>query len=346
MAEPILQEQPKSKPSVLNPIFNQPPKPALTAQQIQDQSANPAVGTVRKVPAVLPVDLSYLDKDLYSPDQIKTWNGQNITKLMQLPPETLKAIQLDFDAQRKAEEARPIGNPLTDGPGARDQNLRRIAAKQELLREALLHSSVADNAPKPVAKPAVTPVQAPVAAPKQAPAEAPFVGETMPIQTPPTSTQTAGPLKSIVEKNPGVDWDKIGQIAKDTGMGILGVLQAALAGRTAGLEGRHLDMNDTYIGKQGNIKEAQKEKQSERDWQAQLAQVDRDFTAQQNQINQEFQAAMSQAKTDEEKQAAQLDYQQRLKELDITGKQRMNEIAASKGTAKNPVNLDPRGLNL
>jgi hypothetical protein len=162
-----------------------------------------------------------------------------------------------------------------------------------------------------------------------------------------TGEGVAGPLPPDVKvskkevQKAGFDWDKVKQVAADTGLGILGVIQAAIAGRTAGLQGRNLDFaNDTIIGR-GEAKKAVEDariadldqQQIGMDWQMQLKQIDQDFSSGQAQLAREFDVAMSQAKTDEDRARMQAEFAQRDKEQRAAAAQRMAEIAASNKTA-------------
>jgi hypothetical protein len=189
----------------------------------------------------------------------------------------------------------------------------------------------------------------------ETPANTPQTGGGEPVGAVPpprpataTSEGVAGPLpedvkvtKKEVEKA-GFDWDKVGQIAKDTGMGILGVIQAAIAGRTAGLQGRNLDWDkDTMLGREEGKRAQEQARQDalsqiegDRDFQMQKMQADQQFAAEQNQLTQEYQAAMQAAKSEDEKAAMQAQFDQRWKELQVQGQQRLNEIAASRQTTK------------
>lgn len=168
---------------------------------------------------------------------------------------------------------------------------------------------------------------------------------------PPSKAQTgegvAGPLpedvtvnKKEVEKA-GFDWDKVKQVAKDTGLGILGVIQATIAARTAGLQGKTLDFDkDTLLGRQETKKATEDAKiadldqqQKAMDWQMQLKQIDQDFAAEQGALARDFDAAMSQAKTQEDRDRMQAEFAQRDKEQRAAAAQRMAEIAASSKNA-------------
>lgn len=166
------------------------------------------------------------------------------------------------------------------------------------------------------------------------------------IPPPPTKGSlgeaVAGPLPNVdvskkdVEKA-GFDWDKVKQVAVDTGLGILGVIQAAIAGRTAGLQGRNLDFaNETIAGREMAKKAAEESKLSDLDqrrqdvdWQMQLKQIDQDFAAEQAGLARDFEIAMMQAKTDEDRAKMQAEFAQRDKEQRAAAAQRMAEIAAT-----------------
>lgn len=192
---------------------------------------------------------------------------------------------------------------------------------------------------------------------KQVPVGGPKDTGAVPPDRPP-QTQSAidvdGPLpKEIKPKKKevedlGFDWDKVKETAKGLGMSILGVINAAIMGRTTAMQGRPLDwQKDTMLGR-GEAQAAEQAKdQQQFDWQSQLAAIDRDFQAEQAALQREFQVAMQNAQTEEERQKIAAEFAQRDKEQRIAGQQRLAEIAANRTSTRAPTGsfgADPLGI--
>ncbi len=194
-------------------------------------------------------------------------------------------------------------------------------------------------------KPVPVPVQADTGAaapPRPAPAK--------------TAIDVDGPLPKEIKpkkaevENLGFDWDKVKETAKGLGTSILGVLNAAIAGRTAAMQGRTLDWDaDTFMGREEARRADEAKTLQAQDWQAQLAAIDRDFTAEQAQLQREYEAAMQSAKTEEDRQKVAAEFAQRDKEQRIAGQQQLAAIAASRQSTKPAtggfmVAADPLGI--
>jgi hypothetical protein len=136
----------------------------------------------------------------------------------------------------------------------------------------------------------------------------------------------AGARSPITEepKKKGIDWGKIGDIAAKTGMGLAEILQAAIAGRTAGLMGEKLDFSaDTAIGRRMAQEQADKDaaaSQAERE-------ADRAYDRESILLKADLDAKMARAANEMERQMAKDEYAQRMKELQVQG---ANQIAAIK----------------
>jgi hypothetical protein len=183
-------------------------------------------------------------------------------------------------------------------------------------------------------------------------------GATPPPRVAPqqSTIAAAGPLPKEIKpqkkevEDLGFDWEKVKETAKGLGTSILGVLNAAIMGRTSAMQGRPLDWSgETLLGRNEAraAEEAQQNKQF--GWQEQLAAIDRDFQAEQAALNREFQAAMEAAKTEDEKQKVMAEFAQRDKEQRVSGQQRMAEIAANRqptrAAAGGPgISADPLGI--
>lgn len=231
--------------------------------------------------------------------------------------------------QRKNELINDVYNMLSRGQTSFTQKLQDIP--KSVINNAL-NLTVPDKTPaQPVTAPAPI-VDQSVAAPPMP--EKPVFSEAPAIENP----EPAAPH--------GIDWNKVGEIAKNTGKSVIDILQAAIAGRTAGLQGRALDFDkETLAGKEA-IERAEKDREDRAaaadeksfnrgaDLQKQLRQIDQDFAAGQDSLKMEYEDKIRNAQTAEDKAAKQLEYQQRLKELQISGQQRMAEIAAGKQPAK------------
>jgi hypothetical protein len=93
---------------------------------------------------------------------------------------------------------------------------------------------------------------------------------------------------------------------KDFGLGLLGILQAATAGRTAGLQNRALDyQKETYLGKEDQKKADQKQM----DWQQQLQELTNVSRAAEAKADRDLQERLTTARTDAEVAAAKQQYQ-------------------------------------
>jgi len=323
--------------------------PAPSGQKVQ-------TGADNQMKFTMP-DFAYLDKNnLYNANQLAQFKNADISKLINAPNQELIRMQAELTRARQAEEARKLGDPRTDSEQGRQANLAKIAQKQDMIREALLKQGMLNTAldqktpvvetPKPTTvatKPAAAPAVTPVA---QQPELETIVAE------PPAQAQSSGPLRPEPQ---GIDWEKVAAIAKSTGMSIIGVLQAAIAGNVAGRQGRQLDWaKDTLLGR--NQAEQQAKDQEQRiadldmqkmgknaDLETQLKMIDQAFAANQAAINREFEVKLQAAKTQEEKEQLSQQFAQRMKELQLTGAQRMQEIAAQQAGGK-VVSSDPRGI--
>lgn len=208
-------------------------------------------------------------------------------------------------------------------------------------------------------------------------------GTTAAVEIPPLATQGDGgtpPIKNSSEvienvvadtglgtkKDPAkIDWDKVGQIAKDTGQSVIGILQSAIAGWLAAKQERGLDFeNETILGKKaaekrtiaGEQRKMQAEQETlnrqlaaqekvaigERDWQMKLKVLDQNFQAEQQKIQRDFEEKQKAALTDEQRAEAQRDRDAAMARLQLQGKQAMDQMKAQ---GKAPAAAaDPLGL--
>lgn len=149
------------------------------------------------------------------------------------------------------------------------------------------------------------------AQPKPAPPVQPIVQaapapvEITPVPAAPVEVGPVVPQITMEDKPKGIDWNKVGEIAKRTGGSILDVLQAAVAGRTAGLLGKTFNpATDTPAGiKAGKEQDAAAQKDAmtiQFGFAKQLKEMDQDFQQRQAQINQAY---------EDKRIAAEHDYQ-------------------------------------
>jgi len=152
-----------------------------------------------------------------------------------------------------------------------------------------------------------------------------------------------------------IDWEKIGEIAKGTGIGIIGVLQSAIQGYATGLAGGQYKHSESMLGQLDAQKqmEAQQDSQrqmlgeereyqkqlageerasrekiasDEKSWQMQLRVLDQQFASEQARLERAYQERIKLAQTREEKQAAELQYTRDLEKLKIMGQQDLTRL--------------------
>jgi hypothetical protein len=169
------------------------------------------------------------------------------------------------------------------------------------------------------------------------------------------------------KKDPAkIDWNKVGEIAKDTGQSVIGILQSAIAGWLAAKQDRGLDFeNETILGKKaaekrtiaGEQRKMQAEQETlnrqlaaqekvtagDRDWQMKLKTLDQNFQAEQQKIQMDFEQKMKQAMTDEQRAEAQKDRDAAMSRLQLQGKQAMDQMKVA-GKATPGATADPLGL--
>lgn len=92
---------------------------------------------------------------------------------------------------------------------------------------------------------------------------------------------------------------------KDFGLGLLGILQAATAGRTAGLQDRAFDYSkETILGRN----DVRKDEQKQMDWQEKLQALTNTSREAQAKAERDLQERLSQARTEAEVEAAKQQY--------------------------------------
>lgn len=261
----------------------------------------------------------------------------------------LKATDDELRNYVKSTDARIAGYT---GPGGRqDPSLKSMQDSRQMAWEELLtrlnkprEGAQRNPAPDKVATAQVT--QPAVSQSLAAPVAEP---ELQTIQAPlPTSDIANQSVKGPLKKEPDF-WNQVGEIAKTTGKSILDVLGAAIAGRTAGLQGKDFNFTrDTLMGQELEQKRQDESERKKQDFELQLAGVNQNFQAAQSQIQQDFQEKMAAAKTDADKAAAQAEYAQRIKELQLQGQNALNLEAmkdrGAKAAAKMNMGSDPRGI--
>jgi hypothetical protein len=168
--------------------------------------------------------------------------------------------------------------------------------------------------------------------------------------------QSGGESRELKKPEDKDFWSKVGQVAKDTGLGILGVLQAAMTASSSAQLGKSFDFkNDTLIGQTAakkdrlaEIEQARKEQTEDFDkgksFQLQLKQIDQDFATQQAGLQREFEQKMKEAQTAEQKAAVQAEYRQREREIGLSGAQRLAEIQAQKKPEAGAATADRLGI--
>lgn len=147
------------------------------------------------------------------------------------------------------------------------------------------------------------------------------------------------------KENP-IDWDMVLKTAKNTGMDLLGVLQAGIAGSNAGYQKRPLDFeNETILGRRDKqnreIAAEDKKNQSEasklsnqQEFQKQLAYLNNNLQSQQQAVQNDFTQKMATAKTDTEVQQAKLDRDAALQRIYAqSAAQKQNQLPAIPGSA-------------
>lgn len=166
--------------------------------------------------------------------------------------------------------------------------------------------SAPDPMPKSQSPGPVMQVQPKPAPPVQAPSQPASPPVDIPqVPAAPVEIGPAVPQITMDEKPKGIDWNKVGEIAKRTGGSILDVLQAAVAGRTAGLLGKTFNpATDTPSGiKAGKEQDVAAQKDlmnTQFGFSKQLREMDQDFQQRQAAINQAY---------EDKRIAAEHDYQ-------------------------------------
>lgn len=240
----------------------------------------------------------------------------------------------------------------------------------------LLAGQPVDGSPAKVATGIAPPVTVPASESVAAPTE-PVTGSERVPDRPEAMRQSSAMVERAVadtglgkDKKPNeIDWNKVGEIAKETGQSVIGVLQAAIAGWVAGKQERALQYQDeTILGRRdvqknqvaaeqrkmaneqemlGKQMEAQaKASGEERTWQMQMKELDRDFQSAQQKLEMAYNDKLSKAKTQEETDRINAEYAQEEKMLRLSGKQQSDQIAqrAALEGKKTAASADPAGL--
>ena len=128
-----------------------------------------------------------------------------------------------------------------------------------------------------------------------------------------------------------VDWDKIGQIAKDTGMGVLGVLQSAISGWLAAKQGQQFDPNATVLGQYAQEKASISDRQ--REMQDKLAFLDatQKYQSDMAAVERAYQDAVRNETNAVNIKEAQKDRDARMREIQVQQDARLRELRMTAG---------------
>ncbi len=169
----------------------------------------------------------------------------------------------------------------------------------------------------------------------------PNAGEEPPAPTPRVEEKNGEPKK-------GFDWGKVLEIAGNTGMGLAGILQAAIQARTDAMTGNQFDFErSTTLGRKAKETRENRAREQELAFEEKLRGADRQFQVEQAALDRQFQERMAQAKTEQERIAAQEAYRQEsaLLAQRIASDERIASMQASAARGAGGAGFnDPRGI--